>query len=87
MPDPSLESGDAPLEVVGAGKRFDVIATVKGSGTTGQAGAIAMGLARALRSLTAPFRKIEERPPFPSRERLLPPAPHAGRGTRTSRPR
>lgn len=39
-----------PLDVVGANDRFDVIATVKGGGNTGQAGAIRLGVARALDS-------------------------------------
>jgi len=37
-----------PLEVAGAEGKFDVIATVKGGGFTGQAGALRHGIARAL---------------------------------------
>jgi small subunit ribosomal protein S9 len=37
-----------PLEVVDLAERIDVRATVKGGGTTGQAGAIRHGIARAL---------------------------------------
>ncbi|GHE41042.1 30S ribosomal protein S9 [Vulcaniibacterium thermophilum] len=37
-----------PLELVQATDKFDVIATVSGGGTTGQAGAIRLGIARAL---------------------------------------
>ena len=37
-----------PLEAIGAVDKFDVVVTVKGGGTTGQAGAIRHGLARAL---------------------------------------
>jgi len=37
-----------PLETAQAGDRFDVIATVKGGGANGQAGAIRLGIARAL---------------------------------------
>ncbi|MCG8400902.1 MAG: 30S ribosomal protein S9 [Firmicutes bacterium] len=37
-----------PLEVTGTGARFDVIAKVLGGGVSGQAGAIRMGIARAL---------------------------------------
>ena len=37
-----------PLEVTKVGDKFDVIVTVEGGGTTGQAGAIRLGLARAL---------------------------------------
>ncbi len=38
----------APLEVTKAEKDFDVFVNVRGGGTTGQAGAIKLGLARAL---------------------------------------
>ncbi|MCQ2518653.1 MAG: 30S ribosomal protein S9, partial [Lachnospiraceae bacterium] len=37
-----------PLAAIEAADKFDVIVTVKGGGTTGQAGAIRHGLARAL---------------------------------------
>ncbi len=39
-----------PLEVVAAEGKFDVVATVKGGGCTGQAGALRHGIARALNS-------------------------------------
>ena len=37
-----------PLELTNHVETFDVVATVEGGGTTGQAGAIRLGLARAL---------------------------------------
>jgi small subunit ribosomal protein S9 len=37
-----------PLVTAEAGSRFDVLATVKGGGANGQAGAIRLGIARAL---------------------------------------
>jgi small subunit ribosomal protein S9 len=37
-----------PLTVIEAGDKFDVLATVRGGGETGQAGAIRHGVARAL---------------------------------------
>jgi small subunit ribosomal protein S9 len=37
-----------PLEVLEAGNQYDVIVNVRGGGITGQAGAVQMGLARAL---------------------------------------
>ncbi len=40
----------APLKTVKAEKSFDVFINVKGGGTTGQAGASLLGVARALRS-------------------------------------
>jgi|TARA_R110000782_G_scaffold46424_10_gene102564 small subunit ribosomal protein S9 len=50
-----------PLELTQLGERFNVKVTVKGGGTTGQAGAIRHGLTRALmkydESLRPPLRK------------------------------
>ncbi len=50
-----------PLELIDMAGNFDVNVTVKGGGTTGQAGAIRLGLARALmeydESLRSPLRK------------------------------
>ena len=50
-----------PLQLVDMGETFDVNVTVKGGGTTGQAGAIRLGLARALmeydEALRSPLRK------------------------------
>ena len=37
-----------PLELTKLGDKFDIHATVSGGGTTGQAGALRLGLARAL---------------------------------------
>ena len=45
----------APLYSVGASKSFDVFINVKGGGTTGQAGASLLGIARALRKYDASF--------------------------------
>ena len=38
----------SPLEATGTGGQFDVWVNVKGGGTTGQAGAVLMGISRAL---------------------------------------
>ncbi|MCG8337627.1 MAG: 30S ribosomal protein S9 [Proteobacteria bacterium] len=50
-----------PLEVTEQMENFDVYATVKGGGTTGQAGALRHGLSRALvnfsENLRTPLRK------------------------------
>lgn len=50
-----------PLELLQLADKFDVKATVKGGGTTGQAGAIRHGIARALieydEALRAPLRE------------------------------
>ncbi len=40
----------APLSAVGGGSAFDIFITVQGGGTTGQAGAVMQGIARALKS-------------------------------------
>jgi small subunit ribosomal protein S9 len=40
----------APLNTVGGEKSFDVFANVSGGGTTGQAGAVLLGIARALKN-------------------------------------
>ena len=50
-----------PLELTQSTEKFDVVATVEGGGTTGQAGAIRLGIARALveydETLKAELRK------------------------------
>jgi small subunit ribosomal protein S9 len=46
-----------PLEAVAMDSTFDVEATVKGGGTTGQAGAIRHGLTRALMEYDETLRK------------------------------
>jgi len=46
-----------PLEVVQLENKFDVSVTVKGGGTTGQAGAIRHGLTRALMDYDETLRK------------------------------
>ncbi len=47
-----------PLEAVAMDKSFDVEATVRGGGITGQAGAIRHGLTRALMEYDESLRKI-----------------------------
>ena len=50
-----------PLQLVEAADKFDVFCTVEGGGMTGQAGAIRLGISRALveydESLKSPLRK------------------------------
>jgi small subunit ribosomal protein S9 len=46
----------SPLRMVGRDKDFDVIATIKGGGVSGQAGAIRLGVARALVELEPELR-------------------------------
>jgi len=45
-----------PLKVAGLEGKFDVIATVTGGGSTGQAGAIRLGISRALIRMDAALR-------------------------------
>ncbi|MBE3571604.1 MAG: 30S ribosomal protein S9 [Moorella humiferrea] len=47
-----------PLEVTNNAGRFDVMAKVKGGGISGQAGAIRMGIARALLQADADLRPV-----------------------------
>ena len=47
-----------PLSVTNTTTKYDVIATVKGGGATGQAGAIRHGLARALNAANTEFRPV-----------------------------
>ena len=50
-----------PLQLVEATEKFDILVSVSGGGTTGQAGAIRLGISRALveydESLKSPLRK------------------------------
>ncbi|WP_313919546.1 30S ribosomal protein S9 [Tahibacter sp.] len=50
-----------PLELLNFTEKFDILVTVEGGGTTGQAGAIRLGISRALTeyddSLKSPLRK------------------------------
>jgi small subunit ribosomal protein S9 len=39
---------EAPLKATGAGNRVDILANLSGGGLTGQAGALSLGIARAL---------------------------------------
>lgn len=47
-----------PLSVTNTATKYDVVATVKGGGATGQAGAIRHGLARALNEANSEFRPV-----------------------------
>ena len=46
-----------PLLVTETGDKFDILATVAGGGVTGQAGAVRLGIARALVEFNAELRK------------------------------
>ncbi len=57
-----------PLEVVEMDEKFDVTVTVRGGGTTGQAGAIRHGLTRALIEYDETFRKPLRKAGFVTRD-------------------
>ncbi len=46
-----------PLQLTETVEKFDILATVAGGGINGQAGAIRLGIARALVDIDAEFRK------------------------------
>ncbi len=46
-----------PFEITSTGDRYDVIASVVGGGVTGQAGAVRLGIARALVKVDESYRK------------------------------
>lgn len=57
-----------PLELSELGDRFDVNVTVSGGGTTGQAGAIRLGLTRALLEYDEELRSPMRRAGFVTRD-------------------
>ena len=57
-----------PLVATENADKFDVIVTVRGGGTTGQAGAIRHGIARALVQADADFRPVLKKEGFLTRD-------------------
>ncbi|WP_031517153.1 30S ribosomal protein S9 [Desulfofalx alkaliphila] len=57
-----------PLEITGVEGRFNVKCTVHGGGTTGQAGAVKMGIARALVQADPNLRPVLKRAGFLTRD-------------------
>jgi small subunit ribosomal protein S9 len=57
-----------PLELSQLAERFDVHATVRGGGTTGQAGAIRLGITRALLDYDETLRQSLRRAGFVTRD-------------------
>ena len=55
-----------PLVATGTADQYDIMITVKGGGTTGQAGAIRQGIARAL--LDADFRPVLKKAGYLTRD-------------------
>ena len=59
---------EQPLELTNSLGKFDVIATVKGGGTTGQAGALRHGIAKALVESDANLRQALKAAGFLTRD-------------------
>jgi small subunit ribosomal protein S9 len=57
-----------PLELTGMLGKLDVICTARGGGLTGQAGAIRLGISRALLKMNEDFRKILKKEGLLSRD-------------------
>ena len=57
-----------PLEVIQAGGSFDIDVNVKGGGSSGQAGAIRHGIARALMQVNSEFRSPLKKAGFVTRD-------------------
>lgn len=57
-----------PLELTATDSRFDVLVNVHGGGTTGQAGAIRLGVARALLKADGDLRPALKRAGFLTRD-------------------
>jgi small subunit ribosomal protein S9 len=57
-----------PLELTGMLGKLDVICTARGGGLTGQAGAIRLGITRALLKMNEDFRKILKKEGLLSRD-------------------
>ncbi|GBC87203.1 30S ribosomal protein S9 [bacterium HR12] len=58
----------APLRAVGREKDLDVIATLRGGGVSGQAGALRLGIARALVELDPELRPVLKKAGFLTRD-------------------
>ena len=59
---------DQPFEAVDALSKFDVVADVKGGGKSGQAGAMLLGIARALVQFDAEYRPALKKQKFLTRD-------------------
>lgn len=57
-----------PLELTKTGDRFDILARVHGGGTSGQAGAVRLGIARALIKADADLRPVLKKAGYLTRD-------------------
>ena len=58
----------APLRLVGKDKEFDVLARIEGGGVIGQAGALRLGIARALIEIDPELRPVLKKEGYLSRD-------------------
>jgi small subunit ribosomal protein S9 len=58
----------SPLKLVGRDKDYDVLARIEGGGVAGQAGALRLGIARALIDLDPEFRGVLKKEGMLSRD-------------------
>jgi small subunit ribosomal protein S9 len=59
---------EQPLQVTDTGNKFDITVKVEGGGLSGQAGAVRLGIARALLNYSEDFRTILRRSGFLTRD-------------------
>jgi small subunit ribosomal protein S9 len=64
----TIEEINRPLELTSTGDRYDVHVNVRGGGMTGQAGAIRLGIARALCKVDDSYRKPLKQAGFLTRD-------------------
>ena len=59
---------EQPLQITESTDKFDILVSVQGGGLTGQAGAVRLGIARALLKYSEDFRTILRRAGFLTRD-------------------
>jgi small subunit ribosomal protein S9 len=64
----TIQEINRPLDMTSTGDRYDVLVNVRGGGMTGQAGAIRLGIARALCKVDESYRKPLKQAGFLTRD-------------------
>ncbi len=64
----TIQDINRPMDVTSTGDRYDVFVNVRGGGMTGQAGAIRLGIARALCKIDESYRKPLKQAGFLTRD-------------------
>lgn len=59
---------EQPMQLLSVGETFDVVASVRGGGLSGQCGAIRLGVARALSLISEENRKVLRKKGFLTRD-------------------